>query len=826
MEGCCGGKTVDLNVLTLGAAMYYTDIKSVFINVNHIFATELTRNEYFVLNPEELVDGMYIQVGSAFQRRVSNSWVNISSVIRGEKGEQGIQGVQGEIGLKGEGSVWFNGTGAPGAEIGENGDYYLDNDSGDVYKLDTTWEVVTNIKGVQGEQGLQGDGLQIDASGELASRDAHNGEIAGFTYLDTESGNLYVKSEDAPSSLWSEPIPLRGEQGTPGEGIPLGGLTGQVLVKNSEEDYAIEWVEQPVPDGSKVHHGIENIGTLSFNNASKILTIASGSNIYWYKGEKYSTPDAITCNLTSADDRDHANAALVNDTLYYIYFKDNTGKLYWSPNPFDLKENCTVATIFWNGSIGAVGYEAHNHTRNIDWHINAHLTIGARYFNGLQLVQPVIGGVGGGLNISGGTIFDEDIRFNISTQTVCRIMYKTSDGSKYTFKNTNLPYSNVLGQPQAQYFNTIANEFQTVANNNFVCSWVYATLDTERPIYIVPTHRPTSAHGNISSARDESQPFLGDFGITPELKLLYKLIFKGDGVLQEYVDYRKSTSLPHGFVAATSAASVSFVNDGTNLTSANVQGAIEELDGSTLSYFEDVQSANVSGLNAAGTPNSLGLAIVPKGTGALMAQIPTSTSAGGNARGSRAVDWQLSRQFSDAVASGEGSVISGGYGNLASGAYSSISGGRQALAIMYGQNAYSSGSFGTGTLSQYSTLISRAITTNATPTELRLDGANANLFMPGDRFWRFQIDILAKDINNNDLYSVTKVGACKNPMAENMSIVGEVVTQNEIKDVGANTWSVDISVDTAHYIMLLIKATGEVGKTIRWVAKINLVECT
>lgn len=60
-------------------------------------------------------------------------------------------------------SIWLNGTGAPGNEVvGENGDYYLDNEGWGVYfKEGNAWNLITNIKGVKGDKGEKGDqGIQ------------------------------------------------------------------------------------------------------------------------------------------------------------------------------------------------------------------------------------------------------------------------------------------------------------------------------------------------------------------------------------------------------------------------------------------------------------------------------------------------------------------------------------------------------------------------------------------------------------------------------------------------------------------------------------------
>lgn len=67
--------------------------------------------------------------------------------------------------------------------------------------------------------------------------------------------------------------------------------------------------------------------------------------------------------------------------------------------------------------------------------------------------------------------------------------------------------------------------------------------------------------------------------------------------------------------------------------------------------------------------------VQPKGTGALLAQIPNNATSGGNKRGTHAVDLQTSRTSATLVASGNNSVISGGINNIASGLSSVVSGG-------------------------------------------------------------------------------------------------------------------------------------------------------
>ncbi len=72
--------------------------------------------------------------------------------IQGETGPQGQQGEQGETGPKGDtgetGNGWHYGDGAPAAELGKNGDLYLDLKTWDVYTKDSdAWTYRDNIGG-------------------------------------------------------------------------------------------------------------------------------------------------------------------------------------------------------------------------------------------------------------------------------------------------------------------------------------------------------------------------------------------------------------------------------------------------------------------------------------------------------------------------------------------------------------------------------------------------------------------------------------------------------------------------------------------------------
>ena len=86
-------------------------------------------------------------------------------------------------------------------------------------------------------------------------------------------------------------------------------------------------------------------------------------------------------------------------------------------------------------------------------------------------------------------------------------------------------------------------------------------------------------------------------------------------------------------------------------------------------------TTHVSSLTSNAGSTNADVAIVPKGSGAFLASVPDNTAAGGNKRGTNAVDLQTSRAQSNQVAGNDFSVIAGGRQNTASGFNSVISGG-------------------------------------------------------------------------------------------------------------------------------------------------------
>jgi hypothetical protein len=150
---------------------------------------------------------------------------------------------------------------------------------------------------------------------------------------------------------------------------------------------------------------------------------------------------------------------------------------------------------------------------------------------------------------------------------------------------------------------------------------------------------------------------------------------------------------------------------GSNITITNGAGAITiAASGTSLTnWTEGVNTAApnatvpVVSFTATNAATNVDAALVAKGTGALVAQIADNTAAGGNKRGTYAVDWQHTRLTNTQVASGANSVIGGGYYNTASNISATVAGGSTNNAS--GDSAVIAGGFTNTCSGQYSALL-------------------------------------------------------------------------------------------------------------------------
>jgi hypothetical protein len=277
--------------------------------------------------------------------------------------------------------------------------------------------------------------------------------------------------------------------------------------------------------------------------------------------------------------------------------------------------------------------------------------------------------------------------------------------------------------------------------------------------------------------------------------------------------------------------------------------------------------------------------LTPTGTGAIQAQVADNAVTGGNARGDNAVDLQTAtRTAATQVASGLNSVIAGGLrntasddwatvgggvantasdrytavaggqgntassdhanvagginntasgarvtvgggeSNTASGSYATIAGGYYGLAAQYGMFSHASGRFTVTGDAQYSRMVLRRETTDATPVVLSADGnapGTSTIFLlANNSCLTFSIQVSARENATGDTAWWKFEGCIKRGAnAAATALVGSVF-QTTDADAGAAAWTFTVTADTTNGALELT-ATGEALKTIRWVATVH-----
>ena len=147
----------------------------------------------------------------------------------------------------------------------------------------------------------------------------------------------------------------------------------------------------------------------------------------------------------------------------------------------------------------------------------------------------------------------------------------------------------------------------------------------------------------------------------------------------------------------TFPAGLSLYGDGNDPGGLTIYRVYDGPDSSDYLQIVSDQAEGWMQIKAEGpVSTNVGIALQPAGTGALAAQVPNSSTTGGNERGPDAVDWQRYRSSADRVASGGLSVLGGGDNNKASGDYTVVGGGSNNTAS--GEGSWVPGGIGGDTL--------------------------------------------------------------------------------------------------------------------------------
>ncbi len=172
------------------------------------------------------------------------------------------------------------------------------------------------------------------------------------------------------------------------------------------------------------------------------------------------------------------------------------------------------------------------------------------------------------------------------------------------------------------------------------------------------------------------------------------------------------------------------------------------------------------------------------------------------------------------TASGGYATVSGGTNNTASNYFSTVPGGRSATASHYGEMAYASGAFSASGDAQTSLYVLRQETSNATLTELFLDGASRRITLATNRVLAFDILIVGSHRFGGSSGGYQITGVLRNIDGSTSFVGTPTIT---ILAESTASWDVQVMADNTNDA-LLINVQGASATTIRWVATVRTIE--
>jgi hypothetical protein len=181
---------------------------------------------------------------------------------------------------------------------------------------------------------------------------------------------------------------------------------------------------------------------------------------------------------------------------------------------------------------------------------------------------------------------------------------------------------------------------------------------------------------------------------------------------------------------------------------------------------------------------------------------------------------------SNSISDGENSIALGRDHTKTSSEQDTTIIGYKGTAHRYGELSQSAGAFAGSALTgnpRRSSLLARGVTTNATQTNLYLDGSSKNITINARTTSKFNINIVARRTDGGGEQSAAYQikGLIQREGANSAAIVGSITVTTIAEDVAG--WDVTAEADTTTD-SLVIKVTGAGGSTIRWAASVDLIE--
>ena len=314
----------------------------------------------------------------------------------GNDGADGATGPQGPAGNDGaDGKTVLNGTGAPGAGLGSDGDFYIDTAADTIYgpKTGGAWGSGTSLIGPQGPQGDPGNDGADGATGPQgpAGNDGADGKTVlngtgapgaglgtnGDFYIDTAADTIYGPKT---GGAWGSGTSLIGPQGPEGPQGPAGTESEMKVARlrssvgqnaDSTNDIAVEWNNQSLIDTDVYSHNIAadnsrvtvlNTGkylisgvinyagtTANYRFTARVSIRINGTTII----DEYF--DASYIRVNSGSDNSGVSFAIVLSLSANDYFEILSKRISNTSGDASITDGTNLSTIRLRGSKGEQG---------------------------------------------------------------------------------------------------------------------------------------------------------------------------------------------------------------------------------------------------------------------------------------------------------------------------------------------------------------------------------------------------------------------------------------------------------------------------------------
>jgi hypothetical protein len=275
-----------------------------------------------------------------------------------------------------------------------------------------------------------------------------------------------------------------------------------------------------------------------------------------------------------------------------------------------------------------------------------------------------------------------------------------------------------------------------------------------------------------------------------------------------------------------------------------------------------------------GSAVAVDVAFAPKGTGSILGNIPDNTFAGGNKRGSNAVDLQTVRANAASIAAGSQSVIVGGNNNAVSanlgvvvggqnntvsnrgfigGGFNNLASGNDS-GVLIGSNCVASGATSqaggnsattrgiAGTVAYSPAAISTVgdiqkceyslgVLTNFSAAATILTGdlgaavAANSIVMPNNSAYKFRVDVIGFASGSGDYKSTVFEGVIQRLAGAGTTNIAGLITTAIANTAGAAAWTITVTANVA-LGGLSVTVQGDVGQQVKWAATVTTKEVT